>query len=65
MRKNKRFVFVCDKAERELIAALATHLRRSQGDAIRFVIVEEAKKLLNGAPDAIPALQDVIERATT
>ena len=37
MRKY-RFTFICNSIERELITALAHHLKRSQSDTIRFLI---------------------------
>lgn len=46
MARFKRFTFVVNEEERALITALAEHLRRSQSDAVRFVVIEEAKRLL-------------------
>ncbi len=63
--RKERFTFLINESERELITILADHLQRSQSDAIRFVIVEQAKKLLSGAPDARTASQDVVEHAAT
>jgi hypothetical protein len=45
MARYERFTFLVDKKERELIAALAEHLRRSQSDAVRFVVIEAIKTL--------------------
>ena len=45
MARFERFTFLCDRDERALIAMLAERLRRSQSDAVRFVVVEAAKEL--------------------
>ncbi len=44
MRTN-RFTFLCDDEERRLITAIAKHLKRSQGDAIRFILRTAAQEL--------------------
>jgi len=43
--RHDRFTFLCNKDERQLIARLAQHLRRSQSDAIRFVLAEAVNSL--------------------
>ena len=43
--RKERFTFLCSKDERHLITVLAQFLQRSQGDAVRFVITREARKL--------------------
>jgi hypothetical protein len=40
-----RFTFICNIQERQLITAIAEHLNRSQGDAIRFLIRTAAQEL--------------------
>lgn len=45
MARYKRFTFLCDKDERRLIADLAKRLQRSQGDAVRYIVVNAAKEL--------------------
>jgi len=36
--RNFRFVFLCNGEERQKIRSLAEHFRRSQGDAMRFLV---------------------------
>ena len=45
MARYERFTFLCNQYERALIAALAERLRRSQSDAVRFVVLEAASEL--------------------
>ena len=45
MARYKRFTFLCDKDERRLIADLAKRLQRSQGDAVRYIVINAAKEL--------------------
>lgn len=40
-----RFTILCNSDERELIKAIAQKLRRSQGDAVRYFLVEAGKGL--------------------
>jgi len=40
-----RFTFLCNTSERQLIIAIAEHLNRSQGDAIRFLIRTAVQEL--------------------
>lgn len=63
MARYERFTFLCDKAERRLIATLAERLRRSQSDAVRFVVVNAARELATQATPAPipPAPADVQE----
>jgi hypothetical protein len=37
-RRKVRFTLLCNTAERQSIAAIAQHMNRSQGDAIRSLI---------------------------
>ena len=43
--RTERFTFICSKLDRELLAAIATKLNRSQGDAIRILIYRAADEL--------------------
>lgn len=43
--RKQRFTFLCNTQERQLLAALAKHLKRSQSDAIRWLVVEAAQEL--------------------
>ncbi len=63
--RKERFTFLVNESERELIVVLADRLQRSQSDAVRFVVVEKAKKLLNSTPGARTASQGVVEHAAT
>lgn len=45
MSRIERFTFLCNDQERQAIAELANRLRRSQSDAVRFVVVEAARQL--------------------
>ncbi len=45
MARYERFTFLCNQNERALIAELAERLRRSQSDAVRFVVIEAAREL--------------------
>jgi hypothetical protein len=44
MARFNRFTILCSQEERRLIAALADRLRRSQSDALRFLIVSAARE---------------------
>ena len=44
MGRHKVFTFKVNQNERQLIATLAEHLRRSQSDAVRFVVLEAARE---------------------
>lgn len=44
MARYSRFTFLCNFDERQAIATLAKYLQRSQSDAVRFVVLEAAKK---------------------
>jgi len=46
MARYERFTFLCDSNERRAIADLAARLQRSQSDAVRFVVTEAARKLI-------------------
>ena len=43
--RTLRFTFLCNEEERQLIAALAETLQRSQSDALRYLVRETAEKL--------------------
>lgn len=45
MARYLRFTFLCNLEDRQAIATLAKHLQRSQSDAVRFVVLDAAKKL--------------------
>lgn len=53
MKRVTEFSFRVSTDERRAIAILAEQLRRSQSDAVRFVIVEMARQLLQA--QALPA----------
>ena len=40
-----RFTILCNTTERQLITAIAEHLNRSQGDAVRFLIRAAGQEL--------------------
>ena len=52
MNRADVFSFRVSSAERRTIADLAVRLRRSQSDAVRFVVIEAARQLIqaNAAP---------------
>jgi hypothetical protein len=53
MPREQRFTFVVDKAERRAITELAERLKRSESDAVRWVVTEAARELaLVGAAKA-------------
>jgi uncharacterized protein (DUF1778 family) len=56
MSRDERFTFLVNRDERELISALAEHLQRSQSDAVRFVIVNAIRGLLD--PERIETSKD-------
>ena len=43
--RNHRFTFLCSHEERQLIAALAKRLERTQSDAVRLLIREAVRGL--------------------
>lgn len=43
--RHIRFTFLCNEEEKRIIERLAKQLRRSESDAIRFVIIEASKAL--------------------
>lgn len=45
MARYSRFTFLCDLDERQAITDIAILLRRSQSDAVRFVVIEAARQL--------------------
>jgi hypothetical protein len=45
MARDERFTFLIDRDERRMITALAKHLRRTESDAVRFVVIEAARVL--------------------
>lgn len=55
MLKDSRFVFRLSHTERQQIAALADRLQRSESDAVRFVVLNAAKRLAD-----IPQVQEQI-----
>ncbi len=50
MMRNRTFTFVCNDDERRLISALAAYLNRTQSDAVRLLIREAARELIDTAP---------------
>lgn len=50
MPRNIRFTLLCSPEERELIALLAQHFRRSQADAVRLILREAAAGVSRPAP---------------
>ena len=44
--RDERFTFVCNEYERGLIAKIANHLKRTQGDAMRFLVRIAADELM-------------------
>jgi hypothetical protein len=60
MARYERFTFLCTAGERWAIAELALRLRRSQSDAVRFLIIEATRQL----SQAQPAAQATQERET-
>ena len=63
MARYERFTFLCDKDERRLIAALAERLKRSQSDAVRFVVITAVREL--AAQDANTFISHPIETQST
>lgn len=45
MTRDKRFTFTCNQKERQLIKTLAQQLRRTESDAVRYVVREKAQEL--------------------
>jgi hypothetical protein len=45
MQRVTQFAFRVNKDERRAIAELAKHLKRSQSDAVRFVVIMAAREL--------------------
>jgi hypothetical protein len=45
MARDERFTFLIDRDERRMITALARRLRRTESDAVRFVVIEAARAL--------------------
>ena len=43
--KNKRFTFLCDDQERNLIYRLSVILERTQGDAVRWAVRQVYQQL--------------------
>jgi hypothetical protein len=43
--RDQKFTFLCDENERDLLSALADHMRRSQGDTIRFLLHNAAQEI--------------------
>lgn len=67
MARYERFTFLCDAIERRAIADLAARLQRSQSDAVRFVVIEAAKQLIQADPTsitALPAETELVKRGT-
>lgn len=50
MARDERFTFLLDRDERQIITALAQRLKRTESDAVRFVVLEAARAL--EVPDA-------------
>lgn len=51
MRRGILFTVRINNDERQAIAALAKRLSRSQSDAVRFVVIEAAKQLIQATED--------------
>ena len=49
MARDERFTFLLDRDERQMIAALAQRLRRTESDTVRFVVLEAARVLESDA----------------
>lgn len=45
MARDERFTFTCNREERQMLAALAERLRRSQSDAMRMLLREAVVQL--------------------
>ncbi len=60
MARLTRFTFVCTPRERSAIAELASHLQRSQSDAVRVVVAEAARRLTQA--DYLASTQAVQDR---
>ncbi len=59
MARDERFTFLIDRDERRMISTLAQRLRRTESDAVRFVVLEAARALEQNEPTlAMPASQD-------
>ena len=52
-----RFTFVVSSMERELISQIAKELRRSDSDAIRFLVISKAKELNIGEQENIDQIR--------
>ncbi len=61
MARYQRFTFLLDKNERAQIVTLAERLRRSQSDAVRFVVLESARQL--EAQHNTPTERDAMQQA--
>ena len=61
MNRWDTFTFRVNADERDLIAALAERLQRSQSDAVRFVVVNAARELVAQAGDSIQPAANVQE----
>ena len=46
MARYERFTFLCNTSERHAITELAQRLQGSQSDAVRFVVTEAARQLV-------------------
>lgn len=57
MARFERFTFLCDRSERRAIAELAERLQRSQSDAVRFVVVEAARQLVQADTAPVGAVR--------
>jgi hypothetical protein len=55
MARNERFTFLCDSNERRAIVDLAARLQRSQSDAVRFVVIEATKQLMQAETGSMTA----------
>jgi hypothetical protein len=56
MARDERFTFLIDRDERRMITALAQRLRRTESDAVRYVVLEAARALETEAqPDTMTA----------
>jgi hypothetical protein len=57
MQRITQFSFKVNRDERQAIADLAARLRRSQSDAVRFVVTEAARQLSQA--QETPAMSDL------
>lgn len=57
--RRSRFTILCNDDERALIKAIAQKLRRSQGDAVRYLLVEVGKSVLTNQSHGSDFLSEI------